>query len=313
MFNYRISGLTVAADRPLPGAIALSTHPQHIDVHLQLSDVPERLLAPTARGHLWEVNHREYLLNLPDVGRFYAADGAILNFEVAPGAPPENVTPYLTGIGLGALLYQRGSIILHASAVEHKGHCIAICAPSGTGKSTLAGALCRMGCRLVSDDVTSITLNSSDLSMPPLVQPDGRCLKLYDVAIDQLEFSARRQQAVQTNIDKYYVEPPAALSTPCPLKAVYILRDAKSRSDAPSIAQQTLLNSAHLLLNNSYRRKLALAMMQQDPRLSKIKEAVLRIVPIFILTRPRDLNRLEEVAENVFKHWSKLNISELMN
>jgi len=307
MAHYQISGLKVATEVLLPGAIPLLSAPEAVDVRVDLRAVPERIASPIAQGPGWAVSAHQFLLDLPGVGRILAADGETLHLDVPPGGDPDDAMPFLMGTGFGALLYQRGGMILHAATVEHDGSCISICAPSGFGKSTLAGALCRMGCRVVCDDVSAVTLDPNDAHERPLVHPDGRCLKLFDEAINRLDLRNRRQQAVRSNIGKFYVDPPAALCSPCALAAIYVLRDEKPHQPA-GIERQTTLQAAQILLDQSYRRRLALVMFRQDGRLSAINEAVLRRVPVFQLTRPRDLDRLEETAVGVFKHWHSLGL-----
>jgi len=305
MSYYQISGLKVETELPLPGAIPLPSAPEEVDVHLSLRAVPDGIESPIAQGPGWAVNAHQFLLDLPDGGRILAANGDTLHLEVPPGGDCEDSMPFLMGTGFGALLYQRGGMILHAATVEHDGNCISICAQSGLGKSTLAAALCRMGCRVVCDDVSAVTLDPNDARQTPLVQPDGRCLKLFDETIARLDLASRRQQPVRSNIGKFYVEPPAALCSPCPLAAIYVLQDEKPHHPA-GIERQKVLQTAQILLDQSYRRRLALVMLRQSGRMSAVNEVVLRRVPVFQLTRPRDLDRLEEAAAAVFEHWRGL-------
>ncbi|GAA4836923.1 hypothetical protein GCM10023221_12750 [Luteimicrobium xylanilyticum] len=57
------------------------------------------------------------------------------------------------------LLYLRGSLVLHASAVELDGQAVAFTGHSGMGKSTLAGLVAAAGARVVSDDVVPVRLD----------------------------------------------------------------------------------------------------------------------------------------------------------
>lgn len=301
MFHYRICGLSLTSDFPLPGAIALDNAPEVPDVWLRLRTIPRLLESPIGHGPGWEMDSTRFLLTLPDSSRFLASDGHTL--EVDPAADIDDIMPFVLGTGIGALLYQRGGMVLHAATVELDGGCIALCGFSGAGKSTLAAALCRLGCRLVSDDLAALFAGGPGEC--PLVHPDGRRLKLYDTTIARLGMSAQSGPAVRRGLSKHYVTPPVALRAPAPLKAVYVLHDG-ARGNATSFDRLPPLAAAQALLDQSYRRRLALVTAQHDSRSAALRNAVLRHVPVFRLSRPRDLDRLDEVARAVLAHGSDL-------
>ena len=62
----------------------------------------------------------------------------------------------IAGTAMAAVLYQRGQMCLHASAVAKDGKAILFAGFSGAGKSTLASAFVKQGYELISDDVTVI-------------------------------------------------------------------------------------------------------------------------------------------------------------
>jgi hypothetical protein len=67
---------------------------------------------------------------------------------------PADLTPLLLeGSVMAHALAADGRACLHASAVEVDGRAIAFAAPSGRGKSTLAGLLCLGGAKVISDDL----------------------------------------------------------------------------------------------------------------------------------------------------------------
>ena len=72
-------------------------------------------------------------------------------------------------------------LIFHAATVERNGRAVIMPAPSGSGKSTLCAALIHRGWRLISDELTLISL--SDQTVQPLVRPVS--LKNKSIAIIQ--------------------------------------------------------------------------------------------------------------------------------
>lgn len=300
---YRISGLAVASDMNLPGAVPLAPPPDRIDVRIGCGSVPMQLENPQACGPFWQLTDRQFLLTLPDIGRFLACDGTELTMDAAPDTDPADGLPFLLGTGLGALLYQRGGVLLHASAVaDGAGGAIAVCGMSGMGKSTLAAALCQRGKRFISDDVCAVAL---DAQGRPVLWPDGRSLKLFDQSIDQLGLAHARGTEIRTGSGKHYVEPPSGNDgKAAPLTAVYVLRNVKSCRNQ-NIERLAPLDAAQTLLNYNYRRRLALAMAGRSEQMT-ITSAILRHVPVFILPRSDSLDQLDQDVAALLAHWSGL-------
>jgi hypothetical protein len=302
MPDYRICGLTIHSTLALPGAIPLDAPPGSPDVQIRISPVPERLAVPITRGPWWELADRQFLLTLPEIGRFCATEGKTLDLEPTAGTDPADAVPFLLGTGLGALLYQRGALILHAAAVERDGAAIAICGKSGMGKSTLAAALCQSGCALVSDDLTVI--RSGDDGQP-MVWPDGRYLKLFDDAIDHLELGNWKRDPVRVGIDKHYVAPTVPTrAAAVPLRAVYELNHQQPRLPS-EIHPLTAMDGVQTILNQTYRRRLALALAPSGSHMA-VSATLFRHVPVFQLRRQFGLGWLGGDVAHLLAHWHGL-------
>ena len=76
-----------------------------------------------------------------------------MRYALCEGHEPEDAEQALVGPVLANALRLQGVAMLHASAVVVGGRAVAISAPSGFGKSTLATALTRAGATLLGDDV----------------------------------------------------------------------------------------------------------------------------------------------------------------
>ena len=302
MRHYSIAGLTVVSDMVLPGVIE-SPHGTP-DVQLRRGPVPDRLAAPVVSGPGWEFDGANFLLRLPGIGRLVARDGRHLEIEADAGADLQDLLVFALGTGIGALLYQRGVTVLHASAVADGPLALAFCGPSGIGKSTLAAALCNAGCRFVSDDVLAVRLDAANR---PTVSPDARQLKLFESGLSALGLSDRRHGAVRRKIEKYYVEPPSQPATGAvALRAIYVL-SSNDQLDDPQIEPIERLNAALALQRNGYRPRLAAAMARVGNPVA-VTAAILRHVPVYRLTRPTRLERLPRVAEMLKRHWRSLGV-----
>jgi hypothetical protein len=299
VLSYRMSGLDVRSELPLTGAIPAedSIVPEVLVRHRA---VTVRLDAPALTGPDWQLSASQFLFSVDDIGRFLVSDGKTIDVELFEGTDPAEASLYLTGTGLSALLLQRGSLVLHASAVSREGRTIALCGESGAGKSTLAAALCEAGWGFVSDDVSRI---EPDAEGQPVVWPDGRNLKLFEESIEKLALANRRGREVRTGLGKHYVTPQSHSATAIVLGAVYVLRyhDASSAE----FVRLSPLDGAQVLLNESHRPFLALAMAGSS-RHVKISAAIVSRVPVFLLKRPRGLYGIERTARDLNSHWRSL-------
>ena len=162
---------------------------------------------------------------------------AATSFSSRRRAPKPATFPlFLIGTVFGILLHQRGEIVLHASAVRVNDKAVLFCGPSGAGKSTLAAALAQRGFPLVTDDLCAITLTAG---AAPMVQPDGRHLKLWAQAIEKLDLAERRGAAVRNKLEKFFVEPAAALAEPLPLGARLCAARGAAAAPGPASSVRT--------------------------------------------------------------------------
>ena len=91
-------------------------------------------------------------------GVFRIRRGQEIIISRAPGANLSLVRLYLVGKVLATLLYQRGLLVLHGSAVEVNGQAVCFVGSSYFGKSSIAASLHRCGHKVVADDVTALDM-----------------------------------------------------------------------------------------------------------------------------------------------------------
>jgi hypothetical protein len=286
----------------LPGSAPADVPAGKEDVRVCVCPVPERLQEIVDRGSVWELNGRQFLLKLPGIARFLVSDGRTVEVEPAPGTDLSEALPFLMGTCFGALLLQRGGLVLHGSAVALDGRAYVFCGRSGIGKSSLAAALCNMGCEFVNDDVCSVEIDEGGR---PVILPDGRRLKLFEASVEKLELRGRECGMVRPGIGKHYVAPPGPASKGAvPLAAVYMLKDQKL-PDTSGIEQLSLLVAADALLQQNYRPRLAMALARGSRQL-EITAAILRHASVFNLTRTRDINKLRQTAADLTQQWRQM-------
>ncbi|MBU1325921.1 MAG: hypothetical protein KJ676_11820 [Alphaproteobacteria bacterium] len=299
-FTYRMSGLTVDSEVALPLRSQRPTGSAQADVTIHVEPVPDHLDEVLHSGANWEIDQTRFLLNLPGIGRFMATDGRRLSICPASDMPVDDVLIFALGTGMSAILYQRGALLLHASAVVRDGRAYLFCGPSGAGKSTLSAALSRSGCGFLSDDLSAVIQPEGG---PARVVPDGRALRLFADSIDRLDLRDAVGPRVRRLVDKFHVAPPAVgdAGSGVPIAAIHMLTYANEER-APAIERLPPLNAAQALLRQSYRRQVALAYADRSGLAARIA-ALVSTTGVYHLSRPRDLDRLDATIQALARHW----------
>lgn len=104
-------------------------------------------------GTRYYIKQDAVVLQWDGIGNFRVERGCDITAMPADDVDGEILHRTLQGSVLAAALYQRGSFLLHASAVEVEGQAIVFAGESGWGKSTLAAALHARGHQIITDDI----------------------------------------------------------------------------------------------------------------------------------------------------------------
>ena len=141
--SYTVFGLTLKSEIALPELLAGALGAMR-DVSVSYGAVDPDSLGEAARvGPQLRVSPDRFILEIPRVARFEVAQGTEIRADPVPGIDPESVRLFLLGSAFGALLFQRGHLVLHGNAIEVDGRCMVCAGASGAGKSTLAAAFAR--------------------------------------------------------------------------------------------------------------------------------------------------------------------------
>jgi hypothetical protein len=299
--SYRISGLAVASQLELLGAIDAPANDDAPDITVRLQSAPRTLAGGVAGGPNWEIEGERVLLRVPRVGRFLIEGGRHIGVELEPGATARDASLFVLGVSFGILLHQRGAMVLHGAAVARDGRALAICGASGDGKSTLATALCRAGFEFVADDICAVGLGDEGR---PVVWPDGRQLKLWREAIERLGMAPDQGAAVRDGIEKYFIGPPATAMTPPRLTAIYVLGEA--RAPRPEGIEPLNLPDAMRALDLQAYRPAIRARIGSKPRNLAQSAAVLSHARTFRFERPRGFEHMDRLVAALAAHWDAL-------
>jgi hypothetical protein len=216
---YRAYGLTILSEIPCP-ELEESAPGQEPDVRIQRGAVPEYLEKPNYSGFKCQADDCSLLIRTDFVAKLLISGGTQIFVQERDGAQEQEIRTLLLGWRLGAVLHQRGILPLHASAVAADQGCMAFCAPSGIGKSTLAYAFMKKGYRLLDDNIAAI---KTDLGRA-MVLPGYSEIKLHGDALLNSNDGSHPLRPVLRNCDKFALTARDRFEkVPRQLRRVYVL------------------------------------------------------------------------------------------
>lgn len=233
-----------------------------------------------------------------DTGRFDISDGGALITWYRPAEDPPHlldaVRADVIGRVLALALHQQGVLCLHASAVSLGGSGIALMAPKGHGKSTLATALVRAGGRLLSDDTVPVSAGVRVELRPGVPQLRLR----HDAALHlAAERATEASGARKLIIDK--LDPLQVADQPVPFVGGYVLVPALPNDEKPPVDRVPLSQVQATLALVEHTKLGPLLGGVDAARVFEQAATVAATVPLYLLRVGRDLSRIAEVAETI--------------
>jgi hypothetical protein len=292
MTSYTAHGLQIDSEVPLPGLLpGLSQEP---DVRIRYGSVPLALPNPQAESGNFQAAPDTFLLGVPDVGRFLVEKGQDILIERFPNCQEDLLQLFLLGSAFGALLHQRGLLVMHASTIQTDRGAVLFVGDSGHGKSTLLAALVQRGYAMLADDVTAISVESPS---GPVAYSSFPRLRLCADAAVRLNYPVEDLQRVRSwDAEKYTVPVTRFCANPLPVHAIYSLRV----HEAPEILLEPVstVQRFAIVAANTYRYRFLKAL-----GLSKMHfHAATRLasaVQVRSLTRPASPYLLDELVDRL--------------
>ncbi|HKL69619.1 hypothetical protein [Salibaculum sp.] len=246
--SYTVFGLTLQSDIVLPELFSAGPGAMP-DVTVRYDAVDPDTLGEAARvgPQLW-VSPERFILEIPRVARFEVAQGTEIRVDPAPGVDAESVRLFLLGSAFGALLFQRGHLVLHGNAIKIDGRCMICVGASGAGKSTLAAAFARRGYPVLADDVVPVDANAAALPGLPRI-------KLWQDAAEWLGIETAGLRRIRPDMAKFNMplaEDDRAVSAPAPIRWIYILGQDVTLEDVRIVPIHGMARFGPLR-NNTYR------------------------------------------------------------
>ncbi len=218
--RYTAYQLAIESDLALPELLpAPAGQPAGpVDVQIRLADIaPGGLPGGQQLGPFLWATPDSLWLEVPHIARFQVQGGHSILVAPAPSADEDSIRVFLLGSALGALLFQRGQLVLHGNAIRIGDQCMVCVGNSGAGKSTLAAGFMQRGYSVLADDVVPVDRQGRAV-------PGFPRIKLWQDTADQLQIDTGGLRRIRPHLEKFNLPlGPRFADQALPIRWVYLL------------------------------------------------------------------------------------------
>ena len=292
MHFYTSYNLIIGSELPLPELTPLDDKPGGTpDISIHLSGINNNGLADGEQlgPFLW-VNPSSLWLQVPHVARFLVTGGNTIMIDPESGIDEDSLRVFLLGSAFGALLFQRGLLVLHGNAIRIGDQCMVCVGHSGAGKSTLAAGFMQRGYQVLADDVVSVDAQCRAL-------PGFPRIKLWQDVADQLKIDTKNLRRTRPNMEKFNLPVTAGSANEAlPIRWIYIL--GSNHIDEMTIDAIEGMHRFLPLHDNTYRVRFLNGMALKPEHLKLCGQLASRI-RLARITRPRIGFNLEQIMDAI--------------
>lgn len=221
------------------------------------------------------------------IGKYEICAGRTIRFFLRKNTSDEIARIPLFGIALAAVLQQNNLLVLHGTAIEINGKAVVLLGCKGQGKSTLAAALINRRHKLISDDVTAISINAAQIAVLPGVP----ILKLWPNTLRELGLGADAYRVFYPGISKRLCTLKSQFcKNSLPVGAICVLGCGDALQMDPVAGIQKLLHLSAFHYFADFRHAFS---SERQKRVFEQNSALAKQAAMFKFTRFRDLKFLD--------------------
>lgn len=239
-------------------------------------------------GLEYHVTPETVYLHWEGVGYFRINGGNEITVDPVADVAEHVLMRFIIGSALGVILYQRGELALHASAVAGQEGAIAFIGEAGWGKSTLAATLHTRGYQLVTDDILAVRASAEGHQ----VFPGFPELKLWPDSIDTLGENSASFPKVFPGHEKRVRHIDSGMQChPLPMQRIYVLAGGAQHKILPLSHVEAALE----LMRNTYGITVFHTINPQ--RHFQLCTSIAQSIPVRLLQRRASLDELSATIE----------------
>jgi len=304
MTTWRACGLRFESDfdlRPLPHEAGT----EKPDITVRRAEVsPDGIENPLLTRALAQIGNGCVWFDVPGIARFRVDDGHDIRVDPYPEADEKSIVLFLLGSALGAVLHQRGFLVLHANAVRVGDGVVLFAGASGVGKSTAAAAMLERGHQVLAADVTAINDSGEFAAGIPR-------LKSWQDVLGKMDTSLEGLERIRLQIDKYHLPMPVQeFGQPLAVRAIYILNTANEMKPGHFELKHLEGKNKFIVLKRQTYRSHFMQGMGLKSRHLKLCATLAQRTPIARIVRPSSRFNAPQLAERVLKDLRDLERDE---
>jgi len=213
--HYFFNGLVIESEIEFED---LTKSKNEANTWLQYGEIPDQLENCIYKDEHQSLSETEYLLDIPDVGKYLVLDKKEIIVCKDPKALTSLFNIYLGSWIFPFILSQRSVFSLHACSFIIKDQAFLFSGASGVGKSTLTLNMNRKGHTGVNDDLCAFHQNDKTFDL--LVGP--RSIKLLKTSIELIGETSDDYQQIREDLEKYkYPGSKVSSESTFPVKAFF--------------------------------------------------------------------------------------------
>jgi hypothetical protein len=290
--RYSAYGLKIESALALPELGVVESESLGLpDVMIQIATLPAVNSPEWVRsGPFSWVSEGAYLLDVRGVLRLLVRNGSEIVIEPAPGVDEDSLRAFVLGSGFGALLFQRGYLVLHGNAIRIGDQCLICVGPSGAGKSTISAMFLQRGYQVLADDVVPVDSQGRALAGFPRI-------KLWQDAAEHLALETKGLRRVRPMVEKFnipIVRPHDG--PPLPVRWIYILDTERK----PEITIEAVRGMQRLqpLRENTYSMRMIRSSAAKSEQLKQCSKLAIGI-HLSRISRPADGFSAGEMVDRI--------------
>jgi hypothetical protein len=289
VYSYTAYGLGIRSELPLPELDA--PHGAGSDIEIRFGRLDRIRLQAAGRRHHARLTPHEAELFWEEVGAFQVRDGREIIIDPTYASDHDGIRLLLLGSVFGVLLHQRQTLLLHASAVAIDGRVVAFMGHSGWGKSTMAAAFHAAGHEVLTDDITAIAIEGSQVC----VIPGFPQIKLHPDSAEATGHAVTSLPRLHGKVEKRALRFIDRFSRqPLPLSCIYVLAEGLQ----PEIEEVRRQDALVELVRHSYAAGILKSTGAASANMLQCAD-VARTVPLRRLRKGHSLEMLPELVRIV--------------
>jgi hypothetical protein len=197
-YRYGAYRLSIESAIALPELAELRLPPTGgvTDVAIKIGEIDDNGLEEGDASTFNWIDPQTLWFHVKGVGQYRVRQGREIVIQPDLGSEAASLRVFLLGSAFGALLSQRGMLVLHGNSVRIGERCLVCVGDSGAGKSTLAAGFLRRGFEVLADDVVPV----DDLGR---ASAGFARIKLWQDTADRLGIDTAGMLPIMPNLDKY--------------------------------------------------------------------------------------------------------------